>query len=80
MIKSYSEPCNIKALWAYKNKKTYHITQNAVRADSRAAFLRDGTGRRQLVRLGIAQADGETGLGVSVYQQDLLPGLSQPDA
>ena len=47
MIKSYSEPCNIKALRAYKNKKTYHITQNAVRADSRAAFLRGGTGRRR---------------------------------
>ena len=32
----------------------------------------------QLVRLGIAQADGQAGLGVSVHQQDLLPGLGQP--
>ena len=30
-----------------KIKKTYHITQNAVRADNRAAFLRGGTGRRR---------------------------------
>ena len=46
MIKSYSEPCNIKALRAYKNKKTYHITQNAVRGDTRAAFLCGGRGQR----------------------------------
>ena len=38
--------------------------------------VREGKG--QLVRLGIAQADGQAGLGVSVHQQDLLPGLGQP--
>ena len=29
---------------------------------------------------GVAQADGQAGLGVSVHQQHLLPGLRQPDA
>ena len=41
---------------------------------------RVGQGERQLVRLRVAQADGQAGLRVSVHQQHLLPGLGQPDA
>ena len=33
----------------------------------------------QFVRLGVAQADGQAGLGVCVHQQHLFSGLSQPD-
>ena len=40
--------------------------------------VREGKG--QLVRLGIAQADGQAGLGIGVHQQHLLSGLGQPDA
>ena len=40
--------------------------------------VREGKG--QLVRLRVAQADGQAGLGVSVHQQHLLSGLRQPDA
>ena len=39
--------------------------------------VREGEG--QLVRLGVAQADGQAGLGVSIHQQHLLSGLGQPD-
>ena len=41
---------------------------------------RVGQGKGQLVRLGVAQADGQAGLGVSVHQQHLSPGLGQSDA
>ena len=34
----------------------------------------------QLVRLRVAQADGQAGLGVSIHQQHLFSGLRQPDA
>ena len=49
-------------------------------------FIRDGfsdqvTDRhRQRVRLGIAQTDGQAGLGIEVHQQHLFPFLRQPDA
>ena len=38
-----------------------------------------GQGKGQLVRLGMAQADGQASLRVPVDQQHLLPGLHQPD-
>ena len=41
---------------------------------------RVGQGKEQLVRLGMAQADGQASLWVPVDQQHLLPGLRQPDA
>ena len=41
---------------------------------------RIGQGKGQLVRLRVAQADGEAGLRVSIHQQHLLSGLRQPDA
>ena len=37
-------------------------------------------GDRQIVRLGMPQADGKAGLGVTVHGQHLLPGLGQPNA
>ena len=40
---------------------------------------RVGQGKGQLVRLGVAQADGQAALRVPVDQQHLLPGLRQPD-
>ena len=46
--------------------------------ENTAHRVREGKG--QLVRLGIAQADGQAGLGVSIHQQHLLSGLGQPDA
>ena len=42
------------------------------------AAHRVGQGKGQLVRLRVAQADGEAGLRVSIHQQHLLPGLGQP--
>ena len=39
---------------------------------------RIGQGKGQLVRLRVAQADGEAGLRVSIHQQHLLSGLRQP--
>ena len=41
---------------------------------------RIGQGKGQLVRLGMAQADGQAALRVSVDQQDFLSGLRQPDS
>ena len=38
--------------------------------------VREGKG--QLVRLRVAQADGQAGLGVSIHQQHFLSGLGQP--
>ena len=38
-----------------------------------------GQGKGQLVRLGVAQADGQAALRVPVDQQHFLPGLCQPD-
>ena len=40
---------------------------------------RVGQGKGQLVRLGVAQADGQAALRVPVDQQHFLPGLRQPD-
>ena len=51
--------------------------QRLVHEDA-AHRVREGKG--QLVRLRVAQADGQAGLGVSVHQQHLLSGLRQPDA
>ena len=39
-----------------------------------------GQGKGQLVRLGVAQADGQAALRVPVDQQHFLPGLCQPDS
>ena len=41
---------------------------------------RVGQGKGQLVRLGMAQADGQAALRVSVDQQHFLSGLCQPDS
>ena len=41
---------------------------------------RVGQGKGQLVRLGVAQADGQATLRVPVDQQHFLPGLCQPDS
>ena len=38
-----------------------------------------GQGKGQLVRLGMAQADGQAALRVPVDQQNFLPGLRQPN-
>ena len=40
---------------------------------------RVGQGKGQLVRLGMAQADGQAALRVPVDQQNFLPGLRQPN-
>ena len=40
---------------------------------------RVGQGKGQLVRLGVAQADGQAALRVPVDQQHFLPGLRQPN-
>ena len=40
---------------------------------------RVGQGKGQLVRLGVAQADGQAALRVPVDQQHFLSGLRQPD-
>ncbi len=49
--------------------------QRLVHQDA-AHRVREGKG--QLVRLRVAQADGQAGLGVSIHQQHLLSGLGQP--
>lgn len=43
-----------------------------------AHHIRKGNG--QIVRLGMAQADGKAGLGIYVNHQNLLSGLGQPNA
>ena len=62
----------------------FRVVQDALAGAQRfvhedaAHRVREGKG--QLVRLRVAQADGEAGLGVSIHQQHLLSGLRQPDA
>ena len=41
---------------------------------------RVGQGKGQLVRLGVAQADGQAALRVPVDQQHFFPGLRQPNS
>ena len=45
----------------------------------KATAHRIGQGKGQLVRLGVAQADGQAALRVPVDQQHFFPGLRQPD-
>ena len=65
----------VNTLWVVQN--TLAGAQRLVHQDT---THRVGQGKGQLVRLGMAQADGQAALRVSVDQQHLSSGLCQPDS